>query len=939
MEDRVPAAVRQAALLGRAGECAALDDLVSAIRGGESRALVLTGEAGIGKTALLQHLLASAADVAVIRAVGMESEMELAYASLHQVCAPLLGQLDRLPAPQRQALEIVFGLSVGAAPDRFLVGLAVLSLLSDAAEARPLLCVIDDAQWLDHASALTLAFAARRLWADRVGFVFAARGPGEELEHVRRLEVRGLRNGDARALLASVVRFKLDEQVRDRIIAETQGNPLALLELPRGLTATQLAGGFGIPETETLSGRIEASFVRRCEELGGETRRLLMLAAAEPVGDPLLLWRAAARLGIDRSVARRVDLDGLLEIGDRVAFRHPLVRSAVYGSAPVDEEASVSEVPAPVDERRAIHLALAEATDRQADPDRRAWHLAAAAAGPDETVAQELEHSAGRAQARGGMAATAAFLERAVGLSGDPTRRAQRALAAADASLQAGAFNPARELLAAAESGPLDELHLARVELLRGQIALFSTQGSTAPPLLLRAAREVERLDVKLARDTYLDAWGAALLAGRLSTRVGLLEVSLAARSAPRPDGPPRPSDLLLDSLATLIIDGREAAKPLLEKATRMFAEDPRTTEASLRWGWLTVVPTYALWDEESTYAICARQLDTIRRAGALARLQLELATFDLLAVRCGDFASAEGAITEADALSKATGAGMASASAMRLATFRGRGEARGLIASARHEASAVGQGVVVELTEWLLALLCNGLGRYREAVAAATGAGEDRPEELFVSTWTAIELVEAATRSHEPQVAGTALERVDAAMSFAGTDSALGILARCRALLSDGEAADELYRESIERLGRSRLRPELARAHLLYGEWLRRERRRVDARDQLRAAYDQFTSIGMEAFAERTRGELLATGEKVRKQPVESSEELTAQERQIAQLARDGLSNPEIGTRLVLSPRTVEWHLRKVFTKLGIRSRRDLANTFASSASQLIPG
>ena len=926
MEHPVPAAVRQAALFGRGDECAALDELVSAIRGGESRALVLTGEAGIGKSALLEYLLDAAADVTVIRAVGMESEMELAYSSLHQVCAPLLDRLVSLPPPQRQALEIVFGLTGGAAPDRFLVGLGVLSLLSDAAEARPLLCVIDDAQWLDHASALTLAFAARRLLADRVGLVFAAREPGAELEHLRRLEVRGLRNGDARAVLASVVGFKLDEQVRDRIITETRGNPLALLELPRGLTATQLAGGFGIPETEALPGRIEASFVRRFEELPDGTRRLLLLAAAEPIGDPLLLWQAAGRLRINRAAIRPADLDRLLEIGDRVTFRHPLVRSAVYGSASVEE-------------RRAVHRALAEATDREADPDRRAWHLAAAAAGPDEQVAAELERSAARAQARGGMLATAAFLERAVALTGDPPRRVDRALAAADACLQAGAFDTALELVATAESGTLDELQLARIELLRGQVALFSMQGGDAPQLLLKAAQLLERFDIALARDTYLDAWGAGLLAGRLTNRVGLLEISRAARSAPRPDGPPRPSDLLLDSLATLIVDGRDAAAPLLTEATRTFAEDPSTTEASLRWGWLTVVPTYALWDEESTYAISVRQLDTVRRAGALALLQLELPTFDLLAVRCGDFAGAEGAITEANALSKATGAGMTSASAMRLAAFHGREGARALIESVRDEASAAGQGVQVELTEWLLALLYNGLGRYREAVAAAAGMREDRPEELFVSTWTAIELVEAATRSSEPEMAAAALERVEVATSFAGTDSALGILARCRALLSYGDAADELYRESIERLGRTRLRPELARAHLLYGEWLRHEQRRVEARDHLRAAYDQFTSIGMEAFAERTRQELLATGAKVRKESAESIGELTAQERQIAQLARDGLSNPEIGTRLFLSPRTVEWHLRKVFTKLGIRSRRELANTLASSASQLVPG
>jgi DNA-binding CsgD family transcriptional regulator/tetratricopeptide (TPR) repeat protein len=925
MEDRNPTAVRHAALFGRAGECAALDDVVAAIRGGESRALVLTGDAGVGKTALLEYLLDSAADLTVVRAVGMESEMELAYSSLHQVCAPLLDRLERLPAPQREALEIVFGLSPGAAPDRFLVGLGVLSLLSDAGEAHPLLCVVDDAQWLDHASALTLAFVARRLQADPVAFVFAAREPGGELEHLRRLEVRGLRTSDARAVLESVVGFKLDEQVRDRIIAETRGNPLALLELPRGLTATQLAGGFGIPETEALPGRIEASFARRFEELPGGTRRLLLLAAAEPIGDPLLLWEAAGRLGIDRSAVRPADLDGLLEVRDRVTFRHPLVRSAVYGSASVME-------------RRAVHRALAEVTDRDADPDRRAWHLAAAAAGPDEHVAAELDRSAGRAQARGGMVATAAFLERAVSLTADPPRRLDRALAAADACLQAGAFDKALELVATAESGALDELQLARIELLRGEIALFSTQGSDAPTLLLKAAQRLERLDIALALNTYLDAWGAALLAGRLTKRVGLLEVSRAARSAPRPDGPARPSDLLLDSLATLIVDGRRAAAPMLREATRTFAEDPSATEATLRWGWLTVVPTYALWDEESTYAICLRQLDTIRRAGALARLQLELATFDLLAVRCGDFASAEGAITEADALSKATGAGLTSASAMRLAAFRGREETLALIESVRHEASAAGQGVQVELTEWLLALLCNGLGRHREAVAAAAGVREDRPEEPFVSTWTAIELIEAATRSDEPRVAQAALERVDAATTFAGTNSALGMLARCRALLSDGKAADELYREAIDRLGRSRLRPELARAHLLYGEWLRRTQRPADARKQLRAAYDQFASIGMQAFAERTYRELAATGEKARTNTVQSTDELSAQERQIAQLARDGLTNPEIGARLFLSPRTVEWHLGKIFGKLGIRSRRELSRVLPSSSSQLAP-
>jgi DNA-binding CsgD family transcriptional regulator len=909
-------------LLGRADECAVLDGLIDDVRQGVSRSLVLRGEAGIGKTALLKYLVESASDLTVDRAVGVESEMELAFASLHQLCGPMLDRLERLPEPQRHALEIVFGLSAGAAPDRFLVGLAVLSLFSEVADERPLLCVVDDAQWLDQASALTLAFVARRLLAEPVGIVFAAREPVQQLQHLSELEVHGLRDGDARALLSSVVRFQLDAQVRDRIVAETRGNPLALLELPRGL-ATQLAGGFGLLGAQDLSGHIQESFVRQLQALSDGARRLLLLAAAEPVGDPLLLWRAAERLGIAPIAAQEAEAQGLLAIGERVRFRHPLARSAAYRAAALPE-------------RRTAHRALAEATNPHTDRDRRAWHLAAAAAGPDEQVAVELESSAGRAQARGGLAAAAALLQRAVAVTGDPSRRVGRALAAAEASLQAGAFDVAQKLLVTAEAGPLDELHRAQVELLHGQMALLSTFGSEALPLLLKAARRLERLDANLARDTYLEAWGAALIAGRLSSGGGLLDVSRAARSAPRPDGAPRPSDLLLDSLATVVTDGRAAAAVLLEQATTTFAEEQFPGEASLRWGWLSVVPTYALWDEDSTYAICGRQIDALRNAGGIARLPLHLATFVLLAVRCGDFASAEEAIAEADALSKATGTRVTSHSAMTLAAFRGReAEARASIASMREEASALGRGVAVELTEWLFALLCNGLGRYQE-VTAARDATKGSPEELFVSTWTAIELLEAATRSHNSEVARIALERVVAATAFAGTESARGILARCRALVNEGEIAERLYQEAIKRLGRTRLRPELARAHLLYGEWLRRGKRRIDARAQLRAAHDQFTSIGMEAFAERARGELQATGETVRKRTVETRDDLTAQERQIARLARDGLSNPEIGARLFLSPRTVEWHLRKVFAKLEIHSRHELSSALPRSEAEL---
>jgi DNA-binding CsgD family transcriptional regulator len=909
-----------AILRGRSTECALLDDLVSAVRGGESRALVLKGEAGIGKTALLEYLVESAGDLTLLRADGVESEMELAYASVHQLCAPLLGRLNRLVAPQRQVLEVVFGLNAGTAPDRLLVGLAVLSLLCEAAEDRPLLCVVDDAQWLDQASALTLAFVARRLLAEPVGIVFAAREPPRELQHVTEMRVHGLSSADARALLGSAVRSRLDERVRDRIVAETRGNPLALLELPRAYTPTQLAGGFGFLEAQSLSKWIEDSFLRRLETLSDDSRHLVLVAAAEPVGDPLLLWDAARRLDIGPASADDLEAQELLAIGERVTFRHPLVRSAVYQSAAPQE-------------RRTVHLALAQATDPSTDPDRRAWHLAAAAGGPDEAVALELERSAGRAQARGGLAAAAAFLHRAVALTGDPGRRSDRALAAADANLQAGAFDAARALAATAERGPLDELRRGRVEFLRGRIAMFSAPGPDATLLLLRAAQHLESVDARLARETYLDAWGAALFAGRLSSEGTLMAVSRAAQAAPRPHDRRGPSDLLFDSLATLVVDGRAAAAPLLEEVTRIFAHEQTPAAESLRWGWLTVVPTYVLWDEEAAHSICNRQLATLREAGALARLPVDLKTFSLLALRCGDLAGAAAAAAETRAITEATGMTVAPVDDMMLAVMHGReAEARALIESTKRDSLALGQGVHVQLADWMLAVLCNGSGRYEEALTAAQQASNDSPEEIFVSAWATVELLEAATRCDNPECARIALDRIVSATTVARTDSALGIEARCRALMSEGATAERLYREAVDRLGRSRLRPERARAHLLYGEWLRRQSRRVDAREQLRTAYNQFSSIGMEAFAERARKELLATGEQVRRRAADTRNYLTAQEQQIAQLASTGLSNPEIGTRLFISPHTVEYHLGKVFPKLGITSRKQLAGALRGS-------
>jgi DNA-binding CsgD family transcriptional regulator len=919
MTERAPETGRREPLRGRARECAQLDALIAAVRGGEGRSRVLRGEAGIGKTALLKYLIAGASTMTVVRAAGVESEMELAFASLHQLCVPMFGRLAKLPAPQRQALEIVFGQRTGDPPDRFLVGLATLSLFSEVAEERPLLCIVDDAQWVDQESALTLAFVARRLLAEPVGIVFAAREPGLELRNLSELEVDGLRNDDARALLASELPSMLDERVRDQVIAETRGNPLALLELPRGLTATQLAGGFGIPEAHALSGRIEESYIRRLETLPADARLLLLLAAAEPVGDPLLLRRASQRIGIDDAAVDATE--GLLDIGTRVTFRHPLVRSAVYRAADPSK-------------RRAAHLALAEVTARSADPDRRAWHLAAAAAGPDEEVALELERSAGRAEARGGLAAAAAFLQRAVALTGDPARRADRALAAAQASLGVGAFDLARELLAATEAGPLDELQRARLNLLRAEAAYSESRGSEAPGLLLRAAKTLEPLDLELARQTYLDAWSSALFAGELASTTGLHDVSREARTVPLPGASARPSDLLLDGFAMAFTDGRSAAAPVLGRAATAFAGNDVSAEELLRWGWLATAAAVMVWDYETCLAIASRGAQLARDSGALAVLAVSVNVLGQAVALGGDFRQVAMLVDEANGVTEATGARVAPYGALVLAGLQGReNEAAAVIDATIDGATAGGQGTAVQYAHWANSILLNGRGRYADALEAAKRASDDTPE-LFVSVWATAELIEAATRTEDAELAAGALERIDEATAVTDKDWALGVRARSRALVSENGDAEKLYREAIERLGRTRLRPELARSHLVYGEWLRRSNRRVDARAQLRAAHELLTAIGMEAFAERARGELMATGEKVRKRTVETRDELTPQEGQIARLARDGLSNPEIGARLFLSPRTVEWHLRKVFAKLGIHSRRELASALPSSES-----
>jgi DNA-binding CsgD family transcriptional regulator/tetratricopeptide (TPR) repeat protein len=891
-------------LRGRRGECAALDRVLDELRHGRSGVLVIRGEPGVGKSALLEYVSDAVSDFRVARAVGVDSEMELAFAGLHQLCGPLLDRLDRLPPPQRDALGTAFGLSTGQGHDRFLLGLAVLTLLSEVAAERPLVALIDDAQWLDRASLATLAFVARRLYAESVALILATRELSDELSGLPELVVEGLQERDARALLGTVMAGPLDERVRERILAETRGNPLALLELPRGLTAPELAGGFALPAAP-LSGRIEASFRQRFEQLPADTRRLVLAAAAEPVGDAALLWRACASLGIGAEVAAPAEAAGLFRIDGRVTFSHPLVRSAVYRGADPDE-------------RRAVHRALAEATDPEQDPDRRAWHRAEAETGPDEDVAAELERSAGRARARGGLAAAAAFLERSTALTANQTRRAERALAAAQAKYEAGAPDAARRLLEIVELGPLDDLQRARVERMRARLAFAERRGADALPLLLRAARRLEPLDATLARETYAEALGAALTTGH---RESMEAASQALRAAPPPA---RAAELVLTGQALRLTEGPAAGVPVLRRALDAFRSEPLSGEDELRGLGYACSVALNLWDDESWQVLSARHVTLAREAGALTILPQALEMHAASLVISGDFAGAQTLADEGEAIAGAVGSAAPTDAATMLAGWRGdETAALGRIATAIDDAADRGEESSVTIAEYAAAILYNGLGRHEQAMAAAQRASEHHPAGSFALAL--VELVEGAVRSGDAAPAPAALDLLHTATAASGTDWGRGVEARTRALLLNGEEAEAAHREAIERLARTRSRTDLARAHLLYGEWLRRGRRRLDGRAQLRTAHELFAGMGAEAFADRAARELHATGETARKRSVETAGELTAQEVQVARLARDGLSNPEIGARLFISPRTVQYHLRKVFGKLDISSRSQL--------------
>ena len=911
-------------LHGRRGEREMLDRLLGVVRGGQSRVLVMSGEPGVGKTALLESAIRSASGFRVARAVGVESEMELAFAALQQLCAPMLDRLGRLPAPQRDALGVTFGLSAGDPPDRFLVGLAVLSLFSEIADERPLVCVVDDAQWLDRASAQALVFVARRLLAESVALIFATRDPGEELEGLPRLVVEGLRNGDARALLGSALRVPLDDRVRERLLAETRGNPLALLELPRGLTAAELAGGFGLPDAPGLTGRIENTFRSRLARLPADTQRLMLVAAAEPAGDPVLMWRAARLLGIGMAAA--ADTDGLLAIGARVTFRHPLVRSSVYRAASSKE-------------RQAVHRTLAEATDPQVDPDRRAWHLAQATPGFDEDVASELERSAGRAQARGGFAAAAAFLERAAALTSDPAHRAGRALAAAQAKHQAGAFDAALGLVGIAQAGPLAELQYAQVDLLRGQIAFALSRGRDAPPLLLKAAERLAPLDIGLARDTYLEALSAALHAGRLGSHDGVRKMAGAARRAPRSPQPPRAPDLLLDGLAVLHTEGYSAGTPMLKRALHAFRREELSSEEGIRWLWLACRTAMDLWDDDSWFVLSARHVQLARDAGALSVLPLAL--------------NRQAGIHCSPAVPGGRGVGRRGARSQRCDRQPGRVLCP---CDPRRLARARGGDVTAH--------------RGRRPGRHRPWRGQD-DRRRGVRDRCALQRSRPVRRCAGGRPAGHRVPGgFDVLHLGAGRAHRVGRPEReSRSRLRRPAPALRDDRHHRHRLGARRRGP-------LAGPGERRGNRRgvVSPRDRgvqahprpvgarprpppvrRMAAPREPTSRRAQAAtvspmrcspSSAWRHSPSAPGSSSRRPastpengPVETRDDLTPQEAQICRLAADGATNQDIAAQLFISPSTVDYHLRKAFRKLGVKSRHQLKQQVLQPHTSAQPG
>lgn len=904
-----PPATRR--FVNRETELEAVEGLLAAARGGSSAVLVLRGGPGVGKTMLLEHAIGRASGLRVGRVGGVDSEFDLPYAALHQLLAPFLEEIEALPGPQRDSLASTLGLIEVERSDRFLTALGVLTLLSNAAQDTGLLCAVDDAEWLDEASAQVLSFVARRLVSEGIAMLFtfgAAHPTSVALAPFRELNFEGLSQVASRELLDREVEGTLDSGVRDRLVIEAEGNPLALIELAQLLTAEQLAGLAPLPKALPLGDRLEQGLMRNVRGLSSDARSILVLVATERSGDPGLLRRAADGLGLSQTAID--DAESVLRLGAQITFRHGFVRSAVYALA--------SETT-----RRDAHLALAEAMDPDADEDRIAWHRAAASVDADETVAADLEASARKARDRGGQVAAAAVLELAAELTPDPSRRAARLLVAADADLAAGALSKADTLLSQLTPKLLDDEQRAEAQRLRGTLALARGDKGSSSTLLIEAARVLAPFDLRKARDTCLDALATAMFAGRLASDRGMREAVECARSMPEPTQTTA-ADVLLDAFATLVDEGSAAAAPVLRRGVGLAGES-----GDLRAIGPAFQAAFELWDDEALHTLAQRRVDLARGSGAFVALPNALNQLGAYEVLVGRFDAAEACFEEADEISAATGyagiLGKTGVGPLILAAWRGEdARTRALAEVCSRDGTARGFGTFVGFAQSALGVLELGLGRYHEAMIAVQDAGLDQ----ILVTRTLPDLVEAAVRCGEEQLATQAAGELAESTTASGTDWALGVLARSQALLVAGREAEGLYREAIGRLQRSRARTQLARARLVYGEWLRRERRRRDAREELRAASQLFESMGALAFADRAQSELAATGERVHRRTPETLELLTPQERRIATLVSEGAPNAEVAAQLFISSRTVEYHLAKIFRKLRISSRSELARS-----------
>jgi DNA-binding CsgD family transcriptional regulator len=901
--------------LGRAAERAVIGELLDAVREGLGRALVLTGEAGVGKTRLLRYAADQAGELRVVRLVGIESETRLAYGALHRLLRPLLGGLGRLPRQQRDALTAAFGLTSTAPADRFLAGLATLTLLADASTELPMLCLVDDVHWLDRESAEALAFVARRLHADSLAMVFAARFLQRGvLDGVTEIHLDGLAPDQARALLAHDVAGHLDADVADLIVAGTGGNPLALRQLVAELSSEQLAGGARLPEPLPVSQLLEDHFRRSVATLPEDTRTFLLLLAATPTDDQSTLWRAAGALELSVGSVSPAVACGVLTRGPAVEFRHPLIRSAVYSAAEAGE-------------RRRIHAALA----RTSAPDRQAWHLAEATEGADDAVAAELEAASHRARARGGYSEQALFLSRAAELTTDPAVRADRYLDAAAAHLASGDASSVQTLLDLAAPGIGRPASRVRAVRLRASVEMLLRRPAEIPALMLDALTEVGTDDHAMARDLSYEAMYAAILSADMVSGTTLEQV--AKRSADALHDPAAPSWSpvpVMEALATRVTRGYGAAAPLLAASLRRLRDSDEVREYGAPVSVIVSLAADELWDIEAKREIVGRLAAGDRDHGALWGLRLAVVALATAELWDGRFAAAEAYYAQADDFAAATGIPQGSATNRALLyAWTGREpELRSMVRFMTATADATGIGLLNRVAVQAMSILEIGSGRYREALDHAL---ETYTEDTVAhGNGMLATLVEAAVRVGDRSAAVAGLRRVEERAVQAGTPWALGVLARCRALVAEDDGAEKLYLESIDLLGTVPVAVELAWSRLLYGEWLRRCKRRSDARIPLRAAYESFDSWGAAPFAQRARAELLATGETARSRSVKTQFDLTPQERQVAVLAGAGLTNGEIATRLFLTTSTIEYHLNKVFRKLAISSRKQIAEALS---------